>query len=193
MEVYQAEHMRLNRPRRSVEFFAEQTDRARRELVAKQEALRDLKTTSGVFSPADQRLNFAARLSRLEEERLQTEAAAKAAETRVETLRKQLSALPAEQVESVTTGFGNEATDQMRGQLYQLEIRQEEAAAKYTNAHPAKQAIDEQVRASRTVADSQEPLRTHVAKGQNRLYQETEAALLQEQALLAGRRPRIAF
>ena len=190
MEVYQAEHIRLNRPHRSVEFFSEQTERARQDLVAKQEALRDLKTASGIFSPSDQRQTFAARLSRLEEERLQTQAAGKVSETRVETLRKQLSSLPAEHVESVTTGIGNEGTDQMRSQLYQLEVRKEEAAAKYTDAHPAKQALDEQLQASRAVADSQEPTRTHVAKGQNRIYQETQAALLQEQALLAGSRPR---
>ncbi len=59
MDVYQSEHMRLNRPDRSVEFFTEQTQRAGRELAAKQEALRDLKTASGIFSPADQRQTFA--------------------------------------------------------------------------------------------------------------------------------------
>jgi uncharacterized protein involved in exopolysaccharide biosynthesis len=186
MEVYQSEHIRLNRPHRSVEFFSEQTERAHKELVAKQEALRDLKTASGIFSPNDQRQTFAARLSRLEEERLQTQAAGKVSEARVETLRKQLRSLPAEQVESVTTGFGNEGTDQMRSQLYQLEIRKEEAAAKYTDAHPAKSALDEQVQASRAVASNQEPMRTHVAKGQNKIYQETQAALLQEEALLAA-------
>ena len=60
MEVYQSEHIRLNRPHRSVEFFTEQTGRAHNELVAKQEALRDLKTASGIFSPSDQRQTFAA-------------------------------------------------------------------------------------------------------------------------------------
>ena len=43
MDVYQLEHMRLNRPSRSVEFFTEQTERARKDLTAKQEALRALK------------------------------------------------------------------------------------------------------------------------------------------------------
>ncbi len=70
--------------------------------------------------------------------------------------------------------------------MYQLEIRREEAAAKYTDAHPAKQALDEQLQASRAVAGRQESTRTHVAKGRNKVYQETQAALLQEQALLAG-------
>ena len=190
MEVYQSEHIRLNRPSRSVEFFCAQTERARQELLAKQEALRDLKTASGVFSPADQRQTFAGRLSRLEEELLQAQAAAKVSETRVDTLRKQLRALPAEQVESVTTGFSNEGTDQMRSQLYQLEIRKEEAAAKYTDVHPARQALDEQLQASRAVASSQQPTRTHIATGQNRVYLDTQAALLQEQALLAAAQAR---
>ena len=180
--------MRLNRPNQSLEFFAAQTERTRRELLEKRERLRDLKTASVVFSPADQRQNFAARLSRLEEERLQSQAASKMSETRVAALRQQLDSLPAEQVESVTTGIGNEGTDQMRGQLYQLEVRQKEAAAKYTDAHPAKQALDEQLQASRAIAEKQAPTRTHVATGQSRIHQETQAALLQEQALLAGSR-----
>ncbi|MGO9111415.1 MAG: GumC family protein [Thermoguttaceae bacterium] len=186
MEIYQSEHIRLNRPNRSVEFFAEQTERARKELVAKQEALRDLKTASGIVSPGDQRQTFATRLSRLEEERLQNQAARAASETRIKTLRKQLSSLPAEHVELVTTGIANEAADQMRAQLYQLEIRKEEAAAKYTDAHPAKQALDEQVQASRAAAEKQELTRTHIAKGPNRAYQESQAALLQEELLLAA-------
>ena len=186
MDVYQSEHMRLNRPDRSVEFFTEQTQRAGQELATKQEALRDLKTASGIFSPADQRQTFAARLSRLEEDLLQARAAAKVSETRVAALGSQLRSLPAEQVESVITGIGNTGTEQLRSQLYQLQVRKEEAAAKYTDAHPAKQAIDEQLQASRAAAESQEPTRTHVAKGPSRVYLETQAALLQEQALLAA-------
>ena len=191
LEVYQSEHARLNRPARSVEFFSEQAERAREELAARQEALRDLKTASGIVSPADQRQTFALRLSRLEDDLLQTQAAGKVSETRVETLRRQLAALPAEEVELVTTGIGNEAADQMRAALYQLEIRREEAAAKYTDAHPAKQAIDEQVQASRAAANTQEATRTHVAKGQSRVYQETQTALLQEQALLAAAQAKV--
>ena len=154
--------------------------------MAKQEALRNLKTAAGIFSTSDQRQAFAARLGRLEEEVLQSQAAEKVSETRVETLRKQLSSLPAEQVESVTTGIGNAGTEQVRSQLYQLEVRKQEAAAKYTDAHPAKQVLDEQVRASRAAASDEESTRTHVVKGPSRIYQETQAALLQEEALLAA-------
>lgn len=186
MEIYQSEHIRLNRPHRSVEFFTEQTERTRQDLVSKQETLRDLKTASGIFSPSDQRQSFAARLSRLEEERLQTEAASKVSETRIETLRKQLSSLPVEVVESVTTGIDNLGSGQIQSELYQLEMRREEAAAKYTEAHPAKRALDEQLQASRAVAGRRESTRTHTAKGQNKVYQDTQTALLQEQALLAG-------
>ena len=186
MEVYQSEHIRLNRPPEAVEFFSEQAERARRELAARQGALRDLKTASGIVSPVDQRQCFALRLSRLEEEWLQTQAAAKVSETSVETLRKQLSTLPARQMETVTSGIGNEGTDRMRSQLYDLQIHKEEAAAKYTEAHPALQAVDEQVRASRALASKEEATRTHTATRQNPLYQDTERALLQEQTLLAA-------
>lgn len=190
MEVYQTEHVRLNRPIRSVEFFVEQTGRAHKELLAKQEALRDLKTASGIFSPNDQRQTFAGRLSRLEEELLQSQATSKVSESRIATLREQLKLLPAEQVESVTTGFSNEGTDQMRSQLYQLEIRKDEAAAKFTGVHPTMRALDEQMQASRAAANHQEPTRTHVSKTPNWIYQDTQAALLQEQTLLSASQSR---
>ena len=66
-DVCQAEHMRLNRPNQSLEFFKAQTERARREFLENRGQTRDLKTARVVFSPNDQRQNFAARLSRLEE------------------------------------------------------------------------------------------------------------------------------
>ena len=93
MEVCQSEYLRLYAPQRSVEFFAEQVRAARNELVAKQEALRDLKTASGIVSPSDQRQALAARLGRLEDELLQVDAAGKAADIRSEALRKQLAAV----------------------------------------------------------------------------------------------------
>jgi len=169
-----------------VEFFAEQMDRSLRELTAKQEAIRDLKTAGNVVSPADQRQAFALRVSRLEEELQQAQAAGTVSGRRIQVMRGQLKELPAELVESVTTGIGNEGTDQMRSQLFQLEVRKQEAAAKYTSDHPAMQALETQSQASRNVAVREEPTRTHVVKAPSRLYQEIDASLLQEEVQLAG-------
>jgi uncharacterized protein involved in exopolysaccharide biosynthesis len=191
IEVYQTEHIKLNNPSRAMEFFAEQTARAKQDLTERQRALQDLKSAAGIVSSTEQRIAFAARISRLEEEAQQSQAAVLVSQSRVDSLRKQLSDLPAEQVESVATGYGNEGTDQMRSQLYQLEVRKEEASAKYTDAHPAMQAINDQLKASRAVASKEEPTRTHITKGRSRIYQDTLAALVQEQVLLKTTQARV--
>ncbi|MGA2620306.1 MAG: hypothetical protein ABSF26_22025 [Thermoguttaceae bacterium] len=186
IEIYVAEHIRLNRPQKSLEFFSEQTARAHQELTRKEDELRALKTSTGIVSPLEQRQALVAHAARLEQDLVQSEAESKGMENRIRVLRRELAQLPAEQIESSTKGFGNEGTDQMRSQLYQLQVRKEEAAAKYTAAHPLMREIDEELKASQAVAEHQEPTRTHVTEGRSHVYQETQLALVQEEPLLAA-------
>ena len=153
MDVYQSEHIRLNRPHRSVEFFRSRRNGRGQDVVAKQEALRDLKTASGIFSPGDQRQTFAARLSRLEEERLQ----ARGRRQGIGNPHRD----PAQAIEFLARRAGGVGHDRLSAtrertrcgrSCINWQVRKEEAAAKYTDAHPAKQAIDEQLQASRAVA-----------------------------------------
>ena len=186
VDVYVDEYIQLNRPNRHLDFFTAQADRTKRELLVKQEELRDLKTMTEMVAVPEQRVTLSGRVNRLQEDFLQWDTACKAAQSRIDALQKELAELPAEEIETATSGIGNEGSDLMRSQLYQLEVKKEEAAAKYTSDHPALKAIDDQLRTSRALASSQDATRTHVVKGRNRLYQETQLALLQEQPIMAS-------
>ncbi len=186
VDVYVDEYIRLNRPNRNMDFFTAQADRAKRELLVKQEELRDLKTMTEIVAVPEQRVTLSGRVNRLQEDILQWDTACKASRSRIDALQKELAELPVEEVETATSGIGNEGSDLMRSQLYQLEVKKEEAAAKYTGDHPALKAIDDQLRTSRALVGSRDATRTHVVKGRNRLYQETQLALLQEQPIMAS-------
>ncbi len=62
IDAYLAEHVRLNRPQGSHEFFAAQTNRLHDDLAKKEQALRDLKTRTGLASARDQRKQIIERI-----------------------------------------------------------------------------------------------------------------------------------
>ena len=186
IDSYLVEHIRLNRPEGSLEFFTEQTSRSRQELARAEEALRDLKTAAGVASAVEQRQALVLRVARLQDDLLQAETARAASESKVQTLQKQLAGLPAERTESKIEGFSNEGTDNIRAQLYSFLAQREEAAAKYTPEHPFMQALEQKIRASQDIARSEPPTRTHITTSVNKLHEETHIALLQEEPVLAS-------
>ena len=90
--------------------------------------------------PDAQRQLVVTRIGRLEDELAQATAALAAAEAEVNALKERLAALPPTHVTGRTTGLPNVAADGMRGQLYALELREQELLAKYPEKHPDVQA-----------------------------------------------------
>lgn len=185
VEAYVSEHGRLNRTHGSREFFAAQTERLREELARRETELKNLKTATGLSSPAAQRQQIVARAGRLQDKLLETEAARDAAQARVVELREKLKTLPETQVAKDTSGFGNEGTDRMREQFYALQVREKEAQAKYSEDHPKMRQIREQVAAARKLLDQEERERRQVTLEPGLLHQKAQASLLAEEPLLA--------
>ncbi len=117
---------------------------------------------------------------------LQAEAARAVAEARVQKLREKLASLPNTQVTTETSGFGDEGTDRMREQFFILQVREKEAQAKFTDAHPKMQQMHEQIATARSVLDDEERGRKQVTKEPARLYQQAQSALLSEEPALAS-------
>ncbi len=186
IDSYLEEHVRLNRPQGSRDFFVEQASRLRHELTEKEQALRDLKSASGITAPGGQEQILVARLGHLQDAASEAELAAATAETRVKTLRRQLGDLPATQLVSRTTGMTNEGTDTMRGQLYALETKLAEAEARYAEANPRLQEIRQQIAVARKVLKQEESTRTHEVTAPDPAHEGVRLALLQEEPLLAA-------
>jgi polysaccharide biosynthesis protein PslE len=186
IDAYLAEHVRLNRPQGSHEFFAEQTTHLRDDLVKKEQALRDLKNKTGLASTRDQRQQLITRIGRLEDDLLGADTARAVSEAKVMSLRKKLSELPDTQVTQEVSGYGNEGTDRMRDQLYALHVKEKEAASKFTPEHPKLQQIREQIEQSKEILAREERTRTQVTKEPDRLQHQTQMELLAEEPVWAS-------
>jgi uncharacterized protein involved in exopolysaccharide biosynthesis len=191
MDLYRVEHSRMNRTRGSLEFFAEQAARAQQELAVAEKAFQDFRTATGVVSPADQRKALAERVCRIEDELLSAESERAVCAAKVQHLRQEIGHLPQRQVAAETQGLGNEGTDRMREQLYALEVKREEAAAKYTPDHPAMQQVEEQLAAARDVFNHQSPTRTQVTTAKNPVVEQAEEDAFRQDHALATCQARI--
>jgi polysaccharide biosynthesis protein PslE len=192
LELFPDEYSRVNRTPGSHDFLEQQTALLRGQLDGRQQELRQLREKTGLFSVAEQRKSLIDRLGRLEDESLSADAARVLAESKVRYLRSQLSALPESEVTGETTGVGNRGTEAMREQLYALEVRMHEAAAKYNETHPKFAALREQVEAARQILGQEEKTRTQVTKAPNRLHEQTKLSLLAEESQLDALRAKAA-
>jgi uncharacterized protein involved in exopolysaccharide biosynthesis len=191
MDLYLLEHGRLNRTPESVQFFTEQAARAKEALTVAENKLQELRAATGLISPTDQRKVLAERAARLQEDLLSVQTARSVSEAKLHHLRQELARMPQRQVSAETEGFGNEGTDHMRGELFALRVRREEAAAKYTPDHPAMRQVEEQLAAAQHVLDAQAATRTHVTMAKNPLVEQAEEAIFEEGHTLATCQARI--
>ncbi|MGA2797332.1 MAG: hypothetical protein ABSE63_07140 [Thermoguttaceae bacterium] len=186
IDAYLSEHVRLNRPQGSHDFFAEQTNRLRDDLATKEQALRDLKNKTGLASTSDRKHQIIERIGRLEDDLLASDTARAVSEAKVTSLRNKLSELPDTQVTQEISGYGNEGTDRMRDQLYALHVKEGEAGSKYTAEHPKLQQIRDQIGQAKETLAREERTRTQVTKEPGRLHQQTQLELLAEEPVLAS-------
>jgi uncharacterized protein involved in exopolysaccharide biosynthesis len=188
IDVYLDRHMQLSRTPGSHQFLAEQTARQKAELTKAEEELRDLKTGAGLIAPDLQRQLLMTRLGRLQDDLLQTTSSLAATEAEARLLREKLAGLPPTQVTARVKGVRNEATDNMRGQLYSLQLRELELRQKYPDGHPEIDRVRQQAVAAREIVRQEANDREQVTEGPNRLYEETQLALLRQEPILMSLR-----
>jgi uncharacterized protein involved in exopolysaccharide biosynthesis len=186
IDSYLAEHLRLNRPAGAQEFLAEETARVRAQLTAAEEKLRDVKNETGLASPDSQREVVVAQKGRLEDDLRQIRAQLAASRAKVQSLEASMATMPETEVVSQTTGHPNEGTDNMRGQFYSLQLREQSLAAKLTDDHPLLQEARRQVEEARAVVERQEASRTQVTTVPNRVRQGLKKTLSTERPLMAS-------
>jgi len=188
IEAAQEQHIKAHRPPHSQQFLTQQTTQLRDQMGQLEEQLRDLKTSTGLASLADQRQILVQRIGHLEDEALATAAALTAADSQVREMQKALAKIPEELTLSKTTGFPNEGADLMRNQLYTLQIKEQELLAKYKPEHPDVIAVQEQIREAQTLLANEDRSRTQEAKGPNTVHQAAKSALLAQEPVVASLR-----
>jgi uncharacterized protein involved in exopolysaccharide biosynthesis len=185
-------HLHLSRTPKAPQFLAEQVGRLRAELARSEEALKRLKDRTGLVAPDAQRQQVVLRISKLEDDLLQTESALAGAEAEARLLRQEQAGLPRTQVLSQTKGFANQGADTMRGLWYALQLEELKKRTQFPAESPEMQQLRKQIAAAREILDREEQTREQVAVGPGRAYEETQVALLKQEPVLAGLKARAA-
>jgi uncharacterized protein involved in exopolysaccharide biosynthesis len=188
LDFYLDRHIQLNRTPGAHQFLAEQTARQRAQLTRAEEEMRDLKNRTGLTAPDAQRQLLVNRIGRLQDELLQTAGALAAAEAEARLLREKLAGLAPTHVVGRTKGVRNEAADNMRAQLYTLQLRELELRLKHPEGHPEVERVRRQADAARDILRQEESAREQVTEGPNRVYEEAQLALLRQEPLVTSLR-----
>jgi uncharacterized protein involved in exopolysaccharide biosynthesis len=188
LDFYLERHMQLSRTPGAAQFLTEQTARQKAELTKVEEQLRDLKTGAGLIAPEVQRQLLMTRIGRLQDDLLQATAGLAAAEAEAKLLRDKRAGLAPTQVTARVKGARNEAADNMRGQLYALRLRELELRQKYPAGHPEIEKVRKQADDAEQLLRKEATDREQVTEGPNRLYEETELALLREEPIVIALR-----
>src|SRR5262249_24316525 len=151
--------------------------------------LRDLKSQSGVSSVTTQRELLLKLADSLEADLVRARADQSAGQAEVEQRRQELGNTPALVVTSRATGLPQTAGQTLRGKLYDLEVREREAAARFTPIHPVMVALRDQLDESRRIFE-REDVPEQVTQSVNSTHQAAELAVHERKATVAAQAAR---
>lgn len=170
VEIYQKEHLRLNSTAGSREFFDEQSKLLKRQLDDAVATLRDAKISFGLATVEGRRDALQRQLNGVETQSLETASALVASAAKLKDVQTTLASLPDRFL--VEFSGPHETSSSLRQKFYDLQTREQELLAKYTDDHPSVVAIRREVLAAEEILTIEQPNRT----------QSTDAALLAEQS-----------
>lgn len=186
LTAFKEEHAQVNRTAGSYEFFAEEAKTAERRLQRANDALRDAKNEVGLATVDGQRQILENQLSAVSAQLLTTSAAIEGGLAKVAELQEKVAELPERVVDDEVSGLPNVAGDGMRQRLYELQIRERELAAQFTDNHPQLRSLREQLADAQKLVDEQPAERTQTTGRLNRLRENLEFSLKSEQATLTS-------
>jgi len=184
IDCYLTEHARIHRTPGAHQFLADQTTKLREELGDAEGRLRELKTDTGLVAPSEQGVALVQRIETIKTSLLEVEAQTATTEAELENMRNWCSQIPETEVILDVEGVPSNATDQMRSQLYALELEGEKLRGTRTDEHPlVKSVLNEIAGAKAILAEAEQP-RNQQTLGPNRVRKEAELELVRKESLL---------
>ncbi|MGC9194058.1 MAG: GumC family protein [Syntrophobacteraceae bacterium] len=182
---YLEKHIEVNRTPGSYSFFKRQRDQLRASLARTEEALKSLKNRTGVASVSEQRHILLERIAAMKSELEGIESSAGGAQAKVADLGATLARLPGTVRIGETRGFANSAADELRKQVYQLELEEQKLLSIYTETSVPVQTIRRRLkRAKALLLRARE--QTQSTTGVNENYQKVQFELLTEKGHFAS-------
>jgi uncharacterized protein involved in exopolysaccharide biosynthesis len=182
VDEYLEEHQRIHATPGSYNFFVEQTEQSAGELADKHAELTAAKNDMGLASLTGKRDLIEGKIKKISTEQLTAQTAASASAARVAALEKLINGLPSRITSQEVDGMPNIAGDNMRQQLYQLEIQEKDLLSKYTEEHPLVIAARKKVEDAKEIMNKQDESRTYSTTAVNPSVQKLQLELLVERA-----------
>ena len=184
------EHLQMHRIRGSEEFFIEQSELQRKTLETLEQKLRDLKSTTGLASLETQRNLHLGLLGGLRQDLLSVQAEYAALQSELAERRKQQESIPSMIVLERTSDQPQTISQEVREKIYDLELEEQELAARYTNSHPKLVQVRNKIAESRSIAE-QVGNRPSIKTGLNPNYQAAQLAVMEREGRAIALKSRI--
>lgn len=186
INIYLGAHVQMHRTAGSQTFFAEQTQLLQKHLSDALAKLCTAKNEMGVVSVEAQRQLIKDETVEIENKLALSRAALAASRDKVDALRQKVTGLPERLATDETQGFPNAAADNMRQDLYKLEIREAELATRFGDTFPALAAVRAQIEAARKPLGKEERKRTQQTTTVNLVHDQLQLNLLNEESNVAS-------
>lgn len=184
VKVFQEHYISTTRTRGAFRFFEEQETRITAELEELRDQLKSVKNRYGLVTIEGQQDLLEQQMQTVQLEKLGVDTRLAEVETRISALKNAAAKISETKVTQNVSGLPNEARDQMRTVLYELEVAEKEATAYLTPDHPKLQAIREQISNASEVVEGQQEEREQVTEGINPIRQVLDEKLELEKAEL---------
>jgi len=179
------DHARVHRTSGSQKFFESQRELLSKGLREQEQALCDYKDAHDLASLTAQRDAQVGIIASLQGDLLRARAEQSAAQAEVELRRKQLRDQPAMITTEQTTGQPQTARQTLREKLYELEVHEQELAARLRPDASQLVQIRTQIAEARRIM-GEEQISTETKKGLSQTHQAAELALQEREAAVVA-------
>ena len=186
IDFYLDKHVTVHRTAGSYNFFEQQSEDLRGQLVRTEEELKTLKNKTGVASLDEQRKILLGRIGTLQQESEATLAALAISRAKVKDLKEKLAGLSPTLVTQEMKSSSTYGVELMRSRLYELRLKEQELLSKYTETSIPVQEVRRQIAEAQAQLAKEEPTRTDVTTGINTTHQQLDLAMLSEMATLSS-------
>jgi capsular exopolysaccharide synthesis family protein len=186
IDCYLEKHIDVHRTPGSYQFFIQESEHLRKNLVETDNQLRDLMNQTGISSLDEQRSAILGRISTLQVEIDSTESDLAASRAKAQELQTTLTNTPDLVVTGATVGLPNAAADSMRSKLYELQLQEQDLVSRFEQDSRQVQDVRRQIAAAQVLLDQENQARSTLTKGLNATYQGVQSAMLAEQAIVSS-------
>jgi uncharacterized protein involved in exopolysaccharide biosynthesis/Mrp family chromosome partitioning ATPase len=191
IDAYLVERSSVYRDQNDLKFFEDQMTSAQHEQADVQRKLRELRDSSGIDNPEEQRKILLQRIDSIQHDIDNARADLAATTSSIGELGKQLATLPEKQVIQEGSGAAMDSLDTMRSKLAELRLEEADLSARYTANAPPLQVLHDKIAEAEKQLQAAQADSAEKTVGINHTYEELSLRRANELANQASLQSRI--